>query len=352
MPKKIDLPLEEIVKKYYLGLSTRQLSVEYFCNYTTLIKRMRKFGCVFRPMGHGKKKYNLNEKYFDIIDSENKAYWLGIFLTDGSTSSKIIRLKLMKSDESHLRKFLNDIESNHPISYEYKDGFVQACINIGNTHMRNQLINKGIITNNKKTYSLPDNISKDYWRGVIDGDGCFSRENKELRLIGTKETCINFKKFCQKKILTKANVIKVKNKKAWTFCLHGDIAFKIINILYNNASVYLNRKYTVYDEWRKDYIGKPLYPSVVRFFRKTILEKFQVRRCKIHSGSEGDCSFRNGKYYIRISNKLNDSESINCLLHELSHINSLFEQNDPHGHAFGKAYAKIYKMYEKEFTNG
>lgn len=351
MPKKIELPIDEIIKKYYLGFSSKQLAVEYKCATITLQRRMRKFGCIFRELGHGCKKYSLNEKYFDVIDTENKAYWLGIFLTDGSTSSKIVRLKLMKSDESHLRKFLNDIESNHPISYEYKDEFVQACVNIGNKYMWQQLVNKGIIANNKRVYSLPSNLEKDYWRGVIDGDGSISGKNKELRLIGTKETCIKFQKFCKKNSITKANIHKVKNKNIWHFELHGDIAFKIANILYNNSSVYLHRKFSIYDEWKKSYIDKPLYPFVVRFFKSKLPQKIQINRCKMTATCEGDCTFKNNKYYIRINKRLNDSESINCLLHELSHIETIFEQNNPHGQAFGKAYAKIYKMYEKEFTN-
>lgn len=67
---------------------------------------------------------------------------------------------------------------------------------------------------------------------------------------------------------------------------------------------------------------------------------------------EGDCDYKNGVYYIRISNKLNESEAVNCLIHELGHIGSMLklDETNYHGRDFGIAYSKIYKLYESKFT--
>jgi len=93
-----------------------------------------------------------------------------------------------------------------------------------------------------------------------------------------------------------------------------------------------------------------MYPKVARYFKKVIPHSLSIKKCKVPKGLEGDCTYFKGTYYIRVNKNLNDLESINCLLHELSHVETMFEQQDPHGHAFGKAYSKIYKLYEKEFT--
>lgn len=95
-----------------------------------------------------------------------------------------------------------------------------------------------------------------------------------------------------------------------------------------------------------------LFKRVVKYFKEVLPDKFSVRRCKMPKGFEGDCDYKQGIYYIRISNKLSESEAINCFLHEAAHIGSMLklDENNYHGRDFGLAYSKIYKLYEAEFT--
>ena len=58
------------------------------------------------------RKYFFNEDFFEIIDNENKAYWLGFIYADGYVSAKSLVIELHKDDESHIVKFLEDI--GHP----------------------------------------------------------------------------------------------------------------------------------------------------------------------------------------------------------------------------------------------
>lgn len=97
---------------------------------------------------------------------------------------------------------------------------------------------------------------------------------------------------------------------------------------------------------------KTLFKRVVSFFKRTLDEKFSVRVCKMPKRLEGDCDYKKGIYYIRISNKLSESEAVSCLLHEISHIGSMLKLNETnyHGKEFGISYSKIYKLYEAEFT--
>lgn len=347
--KKIEIPIEKLIEQYNCGCTTKYLSQFYNCSVITIQRRLKDSNCKFRPIGHGSKKYSINKNYFDIIDTEEKAYWLGIMLTDGSTSANLIRLSFKKKDEGHLKKFLKSINSNHPIKYQEKDEFIQACISIGNKHMRESLMYKGIISNNKRVYKTSEKLEKHYWRGAIDGDGKIDEKRQTIGLVGTKETCMSFKEFCQKHTNTKANVKKHGN--IWSYRLHGNPAFDIAKTLYNESSIYLDRKYVEYMNWLNAYDIGPLYPKVVRYFKKVFSNtKISILRCKMPSSLEGDCTCNNGKYYIRIDKNLNDNEAINCLLHELSHIHTMLKQNDSHGTAFGIAYSKIYKLYESEFT--
>ena len=60
-------------------------------------------------------KYTYNENYFKIIDSEEKAYWLGFLYADGCITrfyrneklkSMSLELTLQSNDIEHLKKFL------------------------------------------------------------------------------------------------------------------------------------------------------------------------------------------------------------------------------------------------------
>src|SRR5271166_7037406 len=58
----------------------------------------------------------LNHSIFETIDSEEKAYWLGFLLADGSIQvrknvQKIVKLALAIEDKEHLEKFKKFVNS-------------------------------------------------------------------------------------------------------------------------------------------------------------------------------------------------------------------------------------------------
>ena len=69
-----------------------------------------------------RKKYSVNESFFDIIDTEEKAYWLGFIMADGcictsNSSSPNNRLSIIlnQKDKDHLIKFKKAIDSKAPV---------------------------------------------------------------------------------------------------------------------------------------------------------------------------------------------------------------------------------------------
>ena len=53
------------------------------------------------------RKYNFNEHYFDNIDCQEKAYWLGFFAADGYNhrSKGCIEFRLHRQDREILERF-------------------------------------------------------------------------------------------------------------------------------------------------------------------------------------------------------------------------------------------------------
>ena len=151
-----------------------------------------------------RRAYSVNDDYFEIIDSQKKAYWLGWMITDGFVITKInskrgsenhnsIGLKLQEKDRYVLEDFKKDLNTNVSIktiksrkAFEYTNKITNktVCIKGGNqaelrfssAKMIQDLAKYGIHQN--KTYDVvfPKKLDSKYYpgfiAGVISGDGC------------------------------------------------------------------------------------------------------------------------------------------------------------------------------------
>ena len=137
----------------------------------------------------------MNYNYFDTIDTEEKAYWLGFLFADGNLSvpsyttkeGKIkngrykISLELKAEDIEHLKKFAKAIDYEKEIKTVkcsgYDDTTKRCRLMFNNKHMWNTLNNLGCTPRKSLTLQFP-NISEKleipFIRGYFDGDGCLS----------------------------------------------------------------------------------------------------------------------------------------------------------------------------------
>ena len=275
-------------------------------------------------------RMKINDISFQSPDNCHKNYWLGFISHSAVIENEKITIKTRKNQELHLHKLAKDLNIK---KFDIQNHHENCQFTIKNTKLANDLT------------SCKPRMIPDYWRGVIDAAGRLSEERPELKLATNDKCCTQFLKFCRRFVATRSNV------KTGCVKLHGKMALKIAQLLYSNSLIHLDQNYKIYSKWEQSYNDAALFPSVVNFFHKIIPQEFNVKRCKITSSLEGDCSYKNNKYYIRINDNLNDKESINTLLHELAHIGTMLEQEDDlHGSAFGMAYSRIYKQYEAEFT--
>lgn len=272
----------------------------------------------------------MNERFFETIDKGHKCYWLGYI----SQASEIEGAKIVVRESSHLH--LKKLAKELAVAEE-------------------QVVREGQTSQiTLKSQRLTDDLRRgrpaahhacDYWRGVVDASGRLSEQRKELSLVAGETVCEGFLRFCRKITGTKSRVSTGQVK------LHGDHAMRVATALYAESILYLDQNYKIYSRWEQ-FDSNAIFPRVVKFFHRIMPQRFSVRRCRITSALEGDCSYKNGRYHIRINNNLNDKESVNCLLHELAHIDTMLEQEeDVHGTAFGVAYSRIYKLFEAEFTS-
>ena len=66
--------------------------------------------------------------------------------------------------------------------------------------------NKKLATQLKSKMKIKPESIKDYWRGIVDGAGILSEDRTELKLIQSKDICLEFYKFCKQHIKTKSKI--------------------------------------------------------------------------------------------------------------------------------------------------
>lgn len=210
-------------------------------------------------------KYYKDESYFDNIDTDTKAYVLGLFYSDGCNDilgNKII-LSLHKKDINLLNLVKSEMKTNQVLRLN------ENCLNlvICSKRLCESLYKLGCV--NKKSLVLkfptkehvPNHLINHFIRGYFDGDGCLHITKNTGSPIVYIESSPFFLIGLQKIIKNKLNIvgrIKIrKDSKSQTFCISGvRKCLKFLNFIYDNSNIYLERKRAKYNKVYNWYIKK------------------------------------------------------------------------------------------------
>src|ERR1035437_6505732 len=124
--------------KLYKSKSSMEIGEIYNVSPNTVLKYLRNNGIIIRkqiPINpYNKKTFNIN--YFETINSEDKAYFLGLLFADGCISGNCISISLKISDKHILENFKKCINGNIKI-HEYISNKKSECvISISDVKMR------------------------------------------------------------------------------------------------------------------------------------------------------------------------------------------------------------------------
>lgn len=268
MHKLTQQELIEIKEKYDNGASVPELALDYNVSKNCLYKRIanNKWEKTKR-----KTKFSCNETYFDIIDTEHKAYWLGFLYADGYILSQCspgeqqsFGFSINIKDVEMFEKFKQDLNSNHPVNiYTSASGFDNGgkCgrILITSQHMVDCLKSYGMVehkTTVLKMPNLPQELIPHFIRGYSDGDGSIvishlkSGQIKYLwDITSTKEICEAFLTYFNKNKLKLYQRYPERNVNNYTMRFSGNQQVpELLSIIYKDATIYLERKYKKYAE--------------------------------------------------------------------------------------------------------
>lgn len=244
--------------------------------------------------------YYVDDNYLNIIDNENKAYFLGWMLSDGSINGNRIKLKLKSDDEYIISKMFNEFSKG------YKCGSDKNSMSIGvsSTKMVSDLAKYGCVEN--KTIigfglpELPKELFRHFVRGYFDGDGSVGKRSARPNQIQVSVCSIDESFLIQfqkklKEFNIKSNVYKEKrntNMFRLVISTH-DERLKFYEFIYNNCSIKLERKFEKYSE----YYNKTIYlKNINETNKKIVLEMLKQGKCEfaIHKETKiGRCVIRN-----------------------------------------------------------
>lgn len=265
--------VEEIVKLYQEGMSLRVIAGRFSTRHENIYRILQRKEIEMRPRIEAVNKtltiYTHDTTFFDVINTEEKAYWSGFVMADGNvyheddTDCYILSVGLKKIDECHIAKLKAALNSSHPIHLRKLAGLV-----IHSKKLCKALIKHGIVP--RKSYEellppkMPNNLLRHFWRGYFDGDGSLhvtkNRSTKHgtswgLNLLGSRTLLESFVDWtCSQELLSNRPTLHRTRPNSKTFEVKirkKSEVYNVVKTLYEDSTVHLDRKMEKYLQLKK-----------------------------------------------------------------------------------------------------
>lgn len=267
--KKREFTKEEIEKVIYnytvLHMGQKRAGAEFHMNDRTVKRLLLENGVTIKSIQETNvSKYKINHNYFSM-QGHNQAYIIGFLGADGNISAKDNRidLELFSADREILEKMREELELERPIKiYECANGYVKNKMFFHSAQIKQDLMKFGLVPN--KTYSLdykfPYALEKqyviDYIRGLFDGDGSVKEANGTVCFqidSSNKQILVEIQRFLKENYSIEMQIAtnKKTNVVLYRLYCYGENSRKIYSILYTPNSLFLQRKYSKWQELLK-----------------------------------------------------------------------------------------------------
>jgi len=247
-----------VCRDYVTGLSSPTIAKKHNVSSVAICGLLERRGIARRSQSLAQKKRTLREDVFDNL-TDVVSYWVGFLFADGGifkrSGSPSLTLRLSGRDRIHVEKFRCFLGSSHKIVYipvpHYRDswsGSKDSCqLSIRSTRLVERLEELGLVSKLKSAAILSLCQSRDFWRGVVDGDGCIGaltgRKSHlaRLELVGGEPLLQQFVNYVHT-VVPNTTVSVRPHKTIYKVSMSGSTARQMILTLYSNACVVLDRK--------------------------------------------------------------------------------------------------------------
>jgi hypothetical protein len=186
---------DEIIRLYQSGISGNQIGKQLGYSSSQITEFLNK-QVEIRP----RNIYAVDKNYFNKIDTQEKAYTLGWWYSDGNVMPDgKIRVCIQQEDEYIIQWLKEQLQYTGPLYYKSSRPTspkpqVELCIN--RQTLAQDLIKLGCIPNKSMLLKfptedqVPKNLIQHFVRGYFDGDGSV---NKTVQIVGTWDFCQGLK---------------------------------------------------------------------------------------------------------------------------------------------------------------
>ncbi len=262
---RIPININEILKYYRKGKSVRSIA-KYFRVRSVVVSELLKYHSI---VVKGPKKYFDNhEDFFQTIDNEFKAYWLGFLYADGYINNKgtALEVGLAIKDKKHLCLFRDlvapSVKLEERIIYLKKmnKSYKSCRLSICGKKFVSHLVDKGCFTNKSLTLTfppadkVPQQFQQSFIRGYFDGDGSVIKTKKDMiavDFVGTKNVLASIQNIFYREIpgYIKSKIQVNSNGQTCNFRKTGILCTTpIFEFLYKNSKIHLKRKYNLFNK--------------------------------------------------------------------------------------------------------
>ena len=269
----------EIINEYvFLKNTTKNISEKFEVSPSTVLNVLKRNNIKIDKTRRSKvkrvRKFDVNDNYFTKIDSNEKAYILGLLYADGyltieGSGTKVVGIDLV--DEAVLRQISSRLDyegevkpiKDYKNNSRFKRTLKRFRLKFSSEKMYEDLIRLGCTPRKSLTLTFPteEQVPKNFIRafilGYFDGDGSIIKtirkgkqykngeyESYSLSFVGTKEFLNSLK--------VVLNLEHIKNNKRWKERdnNHFEIriggnnqSYRVLKELYEESPIFMKRKH-------------------------------------------------------------------------------------------------------------
>lgn len=248
------------VSLYEKGTSLSDIAQHFSCTESAVRYALKREGVEFTQ-----RKWAVTEDFFQRVDTEEKAYWLGFILADGCVTGNYLQVGLARRDEAHLDKLRAALGTTVPLVFTSRVGipsfpnhvntekvYYGAHLTVGCQRLVLDLHKLNIVPRKSMKEvapldQIPDDLHRHFWRGVVDGDGSISSPGRTsggvtVGLVGSETLCKQFRAFVHSHVTPSGATVRPKGRIFSVNFSRSAVVYPLLGLLYDDASVYLERK--------------------------------------------------------------------------------------------------------------